>query len=89
MPNKQHYLFIIRNNPSFIHYIKRAWRYFLSDKRTTVKIVIRKDNVFIHISQAYCVILNDLEWMFNNPNKYIIECSKKSLEWFKQYKKIR
>ena len=81
------YKFVVRNNRSFVYYVRSNWRYFLSDKRENVKIVIRKDNVFIHISQAYSVILNDLDFIRRQPLLFPrFEASKKALAWLNTYR---
>lgn len=78
--------FIIRNNPSFVRYIKRNWRYFINNKsKDGVKITIRKNSVFIHISIYYCVICNDLKYIQRNPILYNMEATKKSLNWLEKY----
>jgi len=78
--------FVIRNNIVFVRYAKCFWGYFLRHKTDGIKIVIRKDNVFIHISQAYSIILNDLEFMIRNPEKYKVEASKSALNWLSIYR---
>ena len=81
------YKFVVRNNPSFVRYVRNNWRYFLSDKRESVKIVIQKDNVYIHISQGYSVILNDLDFIRRNPLLFPhFEASKKALAWLNMYR---
>lgn len=78
--------FIIRDNPWFTRYVKQNWRYFLGKKPIEgVKITIRKDSVFIHISSYYCVICNDLKAMQRNPAKYNMEANKKSIQWLNKY----
>lgn len=79
MSEKMH-LFVVRNNPDFKYYIKRNWGYFLRKSRRLedAKIVIRKDNVFIHISAHYTVICNDLNYL---RSKGQVEANKKAFEW--------
>lgn len=78
--------FVIRNDYAFTNYVKHSqnWRYFLSNKREGVKITIRKHNVFLHISQYYCVLCNDLASLLRS--KYTqVETDKKSYEWICGY----
>ena len=77
--------FIIRNNPSFVKYVKRVWHYFTSNKREGCKITIRKSNVFIHIDKFYCVIFNDLKYIDNHPEKYKFEMNAKARELLALY----
>ncbi len=78
--------FTIRNNASFAYYVKGAYRYFFNNENTEeeVKIVIRKNNVFIHINTYYCVICNDLIWLKRNN---LLEADKKAIEWLDNYLK--
>jgi len=78
--------FVIRNNERFVRYVRYAWRYFLKGKAEGIKIIIRENDVFIHIEQAYSVILNDLEFIRNNPDKYTLEASKSSLNWLSLFR---
>ena len=83
------YKFVIRNNSRFVRYVQSSWRYFLHSEyaKAGVKIIIRKDNVFIHISQAFSVILNDLDFIRKNPEMYPhFEASKKALAWLNMYR---
>ena len=79
--NKMH-TFVIRNNYSFANYAKYAYGYFLRNDREGVKITIRKNNVFIHISHYYCVICNDLVHLMRNHR---LECNKKAKQWLEIY----
>lgn len=79
--------FVVRNNKSFVYYVRSNWRYFLSEKRDGVKIVIRKNDVFIHINQAYSVILNDLAFIRTHELLFPrFEASKKALAWLSTYR---
>ena len=78
-------LFVIRNNWAFVDFVRSNLGYFLHDKREGVKITIRKNDVFIHISQYYCVICNALLQMLKRKE---LEASKKSLAWLDVYAKI-
>jgi hypothetical protein len=77
--------FIIRNNPSFVSYVKHNWKYFLKNNKDDVKITIRKNSVFIHINAYYCVICNDLVGLQRNSR---LETNKKGLDWLKVYSNI-
>lgn len=79
--------FIVRNNPRFVNYVRQSWRYFLRNNIEGVKITIRKNSVFVHISQYYCVVCNDLVFMRRNPETYRMEASKKSLSWLSNYER--
>lgn len=80
------YTFVVRENPSFVRYVKNNWRYFLNGNNTNkVKITIRKSSVFIHIQAYYCVICNDLQFIQRNPLLYNMEASTKSLNWLSKY----
>lgn len=84
---KTMYKFVIRNNRKFVNYVRYSWRYFTRNKIEGVKIVIRKDDVFIHIDHMYCVILNDLCFIKQRPNLYPhFEASKKALTWLATYR---
>ena len=75
-------LFVVRNDLSFTRFVKHEWRYFLRRDIEGVKIVIRKNNTFIHIDRYYCVICNYLKYLQKHDR---LEANKKSLEWLKQY----
>lgn len=79
--NKMH-TFVIRNDRSIVNYVKYAYDYFLRNDKEGVKITIRKRNVFIHISQYYCVICNDLVHLMRNNR---LECNKKAKQWLEIY----
>lgn len=74
--------FIVRNNKSFTSYVKTQYGYFLRNKKEDIKITIRKNNVFIHISSYYCVICNDLKYLQRNN---MLEADKKSINWLNKY----
>lgn len=78
--------FTIRNNKRFCIYAANAYKYFIKRKYDGVKITIRKNDVFIHISEYYCVILNDLTYI-SRSESHNLECSKKALKWLKEYNK--
>lgn len=75
--------FAVRNHPFFSHYVKRNWRYFLRKETEGIKIVIRGEKVYIHISQYYCVVCNDLKYL--QRNGYLKAKNKKSQEWLAKY----
>lgn len=75
-------LFIVRNDLFFTRFVKHEWKYFLRKDTEGVKIVIRKKDTFIHISQYYCVICNDLKHLQQHNR---LEASKKSMEWLDKY----
>lgn len=75
-------IFVVRNSMPFTQYVRRAWSYFTSNNREGVKVIIRKGNTFIHISQYYCVICNDLKYLQQHNR---LEASKKSMEWLDKY----
>lgn len=78
--------FVIRNNPQFVSYVKRAWEYFIKGRQKDgVKITIRKHSVFLHISAYYCVLCNDLKFIQKHPELYTLEASKRSLNWLSKY----
>lgn len=79
--NKMH-TFIVRNDSSIVNYVRMNYRYFMRDSIEGVKITIRKRNVFIHISQYYCVICNDLVYLMRNNR---LECNKKAKQWLEIY----
>lgn len=74
--------FIVRNDRFFVQYVRESYRYFFHTPETKVKITIRKNSVFIHISSYYCVICNDLKYLQRNGR---LEADKKSLEWLSKY----
>ena len=78
-------IFVVRNSIPFTRYVRQSWGYFLNNKREGVKVIIRKGNTFIHISQYYCVICNDLLHLEKNNR---LEANKKSLEWLQGYKEF-
>lgn len=84
MDKKTEHIFRIRDNKPIVNYVRENWRYFMHKNSPVegVKIVIRKNNIYVHISKAYCVILNDLEYMYR---KGILECNKNALKWLKYY----
>lgn len=75
-------IFVVRNSIPFTRYVRQSWRYFLNNKREGIKVIIRKGNTFIHISQYYCVICNDLKYLQQHNR---LEASKKSMEWLDKY----
>ena len=79
--NKMH-TFIVRNDSSIVNYVRMSYRYFMGNNIEGVKITIRKRNVFIHISQYYCMICNDLVWLMRNNR---LECNKKARKWLEIY----
>ena len=79
--NKMH-TFVIRNDRNIVNYVKYTYGYFLRNDKEGVKITIRKRNVFIHISQYYCVICNDLVHLMRNNR---LECNKKAKQWLEIY----
>ena len=77
-------IFIVRNSIPFTRYVRQSWGYFLNNKREGVNVIIRKGNTFIHISQYYCVICNDLKYLQQHN---MLKASKKSMEWLDKYTK--
>lgn len=75
-------IFVVRNSVPFTQYVRKAWSYFLNNKIEGVKVIIRKGNTFIHISQYYCVICNDLKHLQHHNR---LEATKKSMEWLDKY----
>lgn len=65
-------------------HIRSTWRFFLKNPRTKedVKIVIGKEFITVHIKAYYCIICNDLTYLYK-INKLI--ASKRSLNWLQKY----
>lgn len=66
-------------------YIRTHWSYFLSEKDRTngaVKIYIRKDDIVVVIKEYYCVICNDLSYLYNKGK---IQTGRRSLTWLRHY----
>ena len=76
--------FTIRNNAPFVRYIKDTWGYFLRNNKPGCKITIRKNDAFIHISQLYCVIFNELSYLYKNY-PHLLEMDKSAEKILKEY----
>lgn len=63
-------------------YVLHNYRYFMRDTTSGVKITIGKQYITIHITEYYCVICNDLSWLYRN-GKLIVK--QRSLDWLKKY----
>ena len=81
-PEGRIFKFVIRNaKPSFINYIRYAWGYFFLEGRKDCKVIIRKNDIFIHIGAWYCVIMNDLKHIRNCRKDCQLEATKTDFKW--------
>lgn len=77
--------FIINKRDLPENYIRDRWSYFLSKKDRTngaVKIHIGKEHISVFIKEYYCVICNDLSYLYNKGK---IQPGRRSLTWLKHY----
>lgn len=80
------YTFVIYNNKQAVKHAETNWKYFLK-KREGCHVVIKNNNVYIHISEYYCLIVNDLV-RFINHKTYVVTTTKSALKWLNVYNRI-
>lgn len=69
---------------NFENYVRDHYRYFRHNEnaKKSVKIVIGKEYITIHIKEYYCVICNDLKFL---NKRGLLTASTRSLNWLKNY----